>query len=60
MDKPKLCTATWTRDGKVQWWAWEWDGKEYIKDGNVMSQRELMVLSAQMQMEGWELCRAVV
>ncbi len=66
MDTPKrvLCTATWARGVEVCWWKWTWDEehKVYIEpdSGVAMSPSYILAVSAVKQLEGWQLCRAVV
>jgi hypothetical protein len=66
METPKhtLCRATWIRGEQAEWWEWDFDEErqEYVSkdDGSVMTPERLMMLASVKQMEGWQLCLAVV
>ncbi len=64
MDKPKLvpCRAAWMRGLEVEYWNWYFDTekKAYIRHGEEVTGLNLMLIAAEMQAEGWLLCRAVV
>ena len=67
MDTPErvtTCRATWIRGKEVDWWEWVYneDRKQYVMvdSGEAMSPSYIMAAAAVKQLEGWQLCRAVV